>query len=190
MESEGRCGLVLGEAARAARASAAGHFAEGYTGTGFDEYLTFLNHNVTAAAVTVTCFLDGGAPVVKNIVVGPSNRRTIAVHDAAEGFGQGHEVAVRVATTIPGGVVVERPSYVNYAGSMGGGVTGDDANSTRPDRDPQGPMVAALHGAALTPPPGVVPGPTRARQRRRNPGDPGQEGSCRSGLAGMPATSV
>jgi hypothetical protein len=36
-------------------------------------------------------------------------RRTVTVHDPAEGVGRGREVAAKVETSHPGGIVAERP---------------------------------------------------------------------------------
>jgi hypothetical protein len=99
-------------------------FGEGYTGAGFDEYLTILNPNAAPAPVTITYYLGGGqAPVVKALTVPANARYTVTVHDPREGVGRGHEVSARVETTLAEGIVVERPIYFRYAGSMGA-VTG------------------------------------------------------------------
>ncbi|MCC6629575.1 MAG: hypothetical protein IT340_19525 [Chloroflexi bacterium] len=98
-------------------------FAEGYTGVGFDEYLTILNPNSTATVTEITYFLAQGAPVVKTITVPANSRYTVTVHDKKEGVGRDQAVSARVTTTNPGGIVVERPMYFTYGGSLGG-VTG------------------------------------------------------------------
>jgi YVTN family beta-propeller protein len=98
-------------------------FAEGYTGQGFDEYLTIMNPNDAEAPTTITYFLADGATVTKHLVVGAHHRRTVAVHEAREGVGRGREVAARVETTHPGGIIAERPMYFAYAGGITGGHT-------------------------------------------------------------------
>jgi hypothetical protein len=99
-------------------------FAEGYTGAGFDQYLTLMNPNPAAAPVTITYYLGGGqAPVVKQLTVPANSRATVTVHDATLGVGRAYAVSARVETTLAGGIVVERPIYFRYAGSMGA-VTG------------------------------------------------------------------
>jgi hypothetical protein len=99
-------------------------FAEGYTGAGFDEYLAILNPNGAPAPVTITYYLGGGQPPVgKQLTVPASSRATVAVHDPAQGVGRGREVSARVETTLAAGIVVERPVYFRYQGSMGA-VTG------------------------------------------------------------------
>ena len=103
-------------------------FAEGYTGAGFDEYLTILNPNASPAPVTITYFLGGGgAPVTRSLTVPAASRQTLAVHDPALGVGRGQEVAAKVETSNAGGVVVERPMYFTYNGSMGPVTGGHDA---------------------------------------------------------------
>jgi hypothetical protein len=96
-------------------------FAEGYTGAGFDEYLTIMNPNSTAAAVTITYFLGSGAPITKHLSVPGSRRHTVIVHETAEGVGRNQAVSARVTTTHAGGIVVERPMYFNYGGFSQGG---------------------------------------------------------------------
>lgn len=92
-------------------------FAEGYTGDGFDEYLTIMNPSGDAANVTITYFLASGAPIVKNFTVTGNSRDTVVVHDANRGVGPGQAVSAKVESTI--GIVVERPMYFRYTGSMG-----------------------------------------------------------------------
>src|SRR5688572_27905441 len=67
-------------------------FAEGYTVTCVDQYLTILNPNVASAPVAITYSPGGGrVPVVKNITVPANARYTVIVHDPAEGVGRGQE---------------------------------------------------------------------------------------------------
>jgi hypothetical protein len=64
------------------------YFAEGYTGEGFDEYLTILNPNSAPAPVTITYYLGGGRPPVeKRLVVPATARSTVAVHDRCSASG-------------------------------------------------------------------------------------------------------
>lgn len=94
------------------------YFAEGYTGPGFDEYLTILNPNTTAAPVTITYFLGSGGPIVKTITVPAQQRYTVTVHDTREGVGPDQAVSALVETTNAGGIVVERPMYFLYGGTV------------------------------------------------------------------------
>ena len=123
---------VMGVTAPAPRP---GYFAEGYTGAGFDEYLTILNPNPAAAPVTITYYLGGGqAPVVKTLTVPASSRATVAVHDAALGVGRGQEVAAqgrddqrrrrssssgRSTSATRGGMGERRPAATTSLGATG-----------------------------------------------------------------------
>jgi hypothetical protein len=102
-------------------------FAEGYTGLGFDTFLTILNPQPVDAPLTVTYFLAGDQPPRVHQRVAPaSSRLTIAVHDPNDGVGRDQAVSMLVESAVPGGIVVERPSYFRYgpAGAMTGGHTG------------------------------------------------------------------
>jgi hypothetical protein len=108
-------------AAGAPAAAASWLFAEGYTAAGFDEYLTILNPNPSAAPVTITYYFPIGGPVTRSLTVGATSRATVAVHEEGPGVGRGKEVGARVATTGPGGIVVERPMYFRYGAGIDGG---------------------------------------------------------------------
>jgi hypothetical protein len=108
------------------------YFAEGYTGPGFDEYLTIQNPNNTSGSVRLSYFVEGQAsPETRDISVEARSRTTIAVHlpstAGPEGpgtnpgglgrLGSGH--AARITSSLP--VVVERPMYFVYGNSIDGG---------------------------------------------------------------------
>jgi hypothetical protein len=95
------------------------YFAEGYTGDGFDQSLIILNPHATDAQVTITYYLESGAPVIKNITVPNRYRSIVLVYDAGLGVGRGKAVSAKVETTHPNGVIAERPIYFTYNGSMG-----------------------------------------------------------------------
>jgi subtilisin family serine protease len=97
------------------------HFAEGYTGDGFDEYLTIFNPSAGAAPVRVTYYLRGGPPQVRELVVQPRAQAVLPVHEAGLGVGRGQEVSATVESTSGAGIVVERTVYFRYAGSLTGG---------------------------------------------------------------------
>jgi hypothetical protein len=120
--SQGQTGAEGRVQAAADPAATTWYFAEGYTGAGFDQYLVVLNSHATAAPVTITYYLNGGAPLTRTLTVAPYSRATVAVHDAAQ-VGRGKEVSAKVETGHPGGVVAERPIYFSYGGSMDGGHT-------------------------------------------------------------------
>jgi hypothetical protein len=89
-------------------------FAEGYTGTGFDEYLTIMNPSDDAATLEITYFLSTGALPPVTLTVAGNSRTTISVHGTAQGVGRGQAVAARVRSTNGVGIVVERPMYFTY----------------------------------------------------------------------------
>ena len=84
---------VLGATAPATRWS----FAEGYTGAGFDTFLTILNWDSSRdAAVRITYYRKGKPPVTRALTAPASRRVTVAVHDPVLGVGRGAEVAMTV----------------------------------------------------------------------------------------------
>jgi hypothetical protein len=98
-------------------------FAEGYTGTGFDEYLVVLNPHATRASVTITYYLNGGAgPIVRTLTVPAASRATVRVHDGGQ-VGRGQEVSAKVESTNGVSIVVERPMYFVYSGAIDGAHT-------------------------------------------------------------------
>jgi hypothetical protein len=55
-------------------------FAEGYTGEGFEEWLTLQNPNGEPAYVNVTYMFRGGGTQVQELVVGANSRETVDVN--------------------------------------------------------------------------------------------------------------
>jgi hypothetical protein len=100
------------------------YFAEGYTGAGFDEYLTVLNPNTVAATVRVTYLFDGAPSRERTVTAPRQSRLTIPVHDEAQGAGRRGAVAAIVSSDVPGGIVVERPIYFRYTGATMAGIDG------------------------------------------------------------------
>jgi hypothetical protein len=99
------------------------NFAEGFTGPGFDEYLTIMNPGAAGTAA-LTYFIEGQTtPTTRNVPLNANSRTTVVVHDGQStgnpgGLGRlqvGH--STRVVSTVP--VVVERPMYFDYMGSAG-----------------------------------------------------------------------
>jgi hypothetical protein len=97
------------------------YLAEGYTGAGFDAYLTIQNPNPGPATVRITYYLRAGGPVVRELSVPGTSRVTVAIHDPAQGVGRDQEVAARVESTNGVTIVVERPSYFRYGTTVDGG---------------------------------------------------------------------
>jgi hypothetical protein len=97
------------------------YFAEGFTG---DEYLTFIslmNPGSHPANVTATFNLDGAAPVVRNLIVPPNSRRTIAAHDPIAGPGPGWAFGVEITADHPimAQEVLVKPSESLAHGTIG-----------------------------------------------------------------------
>jgi len=90
------------------------YFGEGYTGGGFDEWLTVQNPNAVVANLTVTYYTPTGAPIVRNHPVQPQSRYTIPVNSDA---GENLEVSTYVLSDQP--VICERPMYFFYQGYHG-----------------------------------------------------------------------
>jgi hypothetical protein len=97
---------------------------EGYTGNGFNEYLTFQNPNGVDVSVTITYLRSNGTTVVRSGVILPANqRKTVAVHNAADpaGLGPNEEFSVKVTVNSGGSVLVERVMYFRYNSTATGG---------------------------------------------------------------------
>jgi len=103
------------------------YFAEGYTGDGFDEWLTLQNPNSSSVDVAVTYMIKGEANQSRTYSVGPETRATIKVNDA---IGNNKEVSMHVSSASP--IIAERPMYFNYMNKWNGGhnVIGATASST------------------------------------------------------------
>jgi len=78
------------------------YFAEGYTGFGFQEYLTVANLTAIDQPLTVDYLLKGGPPISRNRVMPASGRLTI---DVNADVGPGQEVAVHLHSP-PGALFV------------------------------------------------------------------------------------
>ena len=87
------------------------YLAEGYTGPGFEEWITVQNPSpATPANVRIRYLLDTGAAVERSVVIGPHSRFT----RFANADVPGHSVALEVFSDIP--IAVERPIYFDYIG--------------------------------------------------------------------------
>jgi len=91
-------------------------FAEGYTGPGFDEWLTLQNPQGAPADVTVTYMFRGGGTQAQTLTVGPFSRETVKVNDI---IGSNKEVSAMISASRP--IVAERPIYFRYHGTYVGG---------------------------------------------------------------------
>ncbi|MCC6626161.1 MAG: hypothetical protein IT340_02040, partial [Chloroflexi bacterium] len=90
------------------------YLAEGYTGAGFDTYLTLANPNAFSIAISVTFQYAGtsSGPGGTLEVVGANQRRTITVNNAA---GANKELSFKLESHAA--FVVERPMYFGNYGS-------------------------------------------------------------------------
>ena len=103
-------------------------FAEGYTGSGFQEYLTLQNPNPTSANVTIEYIYRWGGGTSQNVTVGPNTRETIDVNAVV---GPGKEVSAELSSDQP--IVAERPMYFSYKNDWTGGhnvIGAKDADTT------------------------------------------------------------
>lgn len=91
-------------------------FAEGYTGTNFEEWLCVQNATANTANLTITYFPEGASPITKTHQVSPNSRYTINVNEDA---GAGLSISARVDSDQA--VLVERPMYFNFQGQWTGG---------------------------------------------------------------------
>jgi hypothetical protein len=101
------------------------YFAEGYTGTGFVEYLTILNPSgIAASRVRFDFVFSAGPPQSLEVVVPPHARRTYNVNSIV---GPGREVSTKVSVVSGGGVVAERAMYFAADPALGAMVRGGHA---------------------------------------------------------------
>jgi hypothetical protein len=92
-------------------------FAEGYTGSGFEEWICIQNPGNEAAQVTITYYPEGGAaPIARQHQVAPNSRYTVPVNADA---GPNLAVSARVSSDKP--IICERPMYFNFRGVWNGG---------------------------------------------------------------------
>jgi hypothetical protein len=93
------------------------YFAEGYTGTNFQEYACLENPNASVADTWITCMFNDGTTMSKYYSLAPSSRLTVDINQLA---GAGKELSLRIVST-SAGIVAERPMYFNYNGTWTGG---------------------------------------------------------------------
>jgi pro-kumamolisin-like protein len=90
------------------------YFAEGYTGSGFTEYLTLANPNPAMTRVNVTYFLqNGSAPILKIYTVNAYSRKTINVNTEL-GIGVGVSMEVDSENYK---IIAERSMYFTFTGA-------------------------------------------------------------------------
>ncbi len=91
------------------------YFAEGYTGSGFQEWLTLLNPNGATANITIQYSFRGGGGKTQTMSIGPNSRSTVDVNTAA---GTNKEVSIDIMSDQK--IIAERPMYFSFSGIDGG----------------------------------------------------------------------
>jgi subtilisin family serine protease len=99
------------------------YLAEGYTGEGFHEFICLGNPQAQLAEVKIT-FLASGKTLIRLYRVEGMHRMTV---DVNRELGTGCEVSAIIESDLP--LVVERPVYFNYRGTITGGHCGVAARS-------------------------------------------------------------
>jgi subtilisin family serine protease len=94
------------------------YLAEGYSGAGAETFILVQNPNPESASVFVTYQLQDGAEIVRQHLVAPESRYTIAAHAAGE-VGQGEAFSTLVESDLP--VIVERAMYFSSGGHNSAG---------------------------------------------------------------------
>lgn len=95
-------------------------FAEGYTGAGFEEWLTLYSPRESGGAdgtdVTINCLFQGGEEQSLKVHLDPDRRHTLFINQLA---GEGKDVSLELSADEP--FLAERPIYFNYKGVCRGG---------------------------------------------------------------------
>jgi hypothetical protein len=92
------------------------YFAEGYTGSGFQEYLCLGQPGATPLDVAVTYLFADGTSQQATYAVPAKSRYTVDVNSAV---GAGKDVSIKCFAESP--FVAGRPMYFNYNGVWTGG---------------------------------------------------------------------
>jgi hypothetical protein len=91
-------------------------FAEGYTGSGFEEWLCLANPGTSPTTAHVTYMFEDGSTQTQDVPLGATTRETVFVNGAV---GPGRDVSIKVTSDTP--IVAERPMYFAYKGAWTGG---------------------------------------------------------------------
>ncbi len=101
------------------------YFAEGYTGSGFEEWLCLHNPNSVSATVTVTYMFRKSGTFTQTLSLEANTRETISVNSIV---GYDKEVSIKVESNKA--IVAERSMYFNYQNKWQGGHNTIGATST------------------------------------------------------------
>ena len=97
------------------------YFAEGYTGPGFDEYLSLLNPDpVQAAHVDILYYFGDGSTKSVGWTIPAHSRSTVHVNDPSQA-GPNQQVSAEVRSLDGVPFLAERPIYFDYRGKWTGG---------------------------------------------------------------------
>jgi hypothetical protein len=99
------------------------YLAEGFTGGGFATFILIQNTTSFTASVTATYAIQGGGQIVKNHVVPPNARYTIAAHDLSE---VGVDAAFSTLITSDRDIIVERAMYFPGGAHASTGIASPD----------------------------------------------------------------
>jgi P pilus assembly chaperone PapD len=108
---------VIGQAGPAAQSAYS--FAEGYTGSGFDEWLTVQNPTSNTEHLNLTVMNGNGQTYAQSLTVGPKTRLTVNVTQlVAQHLAANRSVSMTLLSQ--GGVpfVAERPMYWSTGGVL------------------------------------------------------------------------
>ncbi|MEJ5187298.1 MAG: DUF5719 family protein, partial [Candidatus Geothermincolales bacterium] len=114
-------GSVIDEGSNAmgvARPGSSWYLAEGCTRAGFEEWICLMNPGEEEANVALRFMLEDTSEREHEVIVPPNTRVTVKVNDVV---GPEHDVACEVMSDRP--VVVERPMYSLYRGTLPAGDT-------------------------------------------------------------------
>jgi len=122
-------------------------FAEGYTGPGFQEWLTIQNPGDTESQVEITYYTqEAGALPVRTVTVPARSRMNVRVNDDA---GPDYQLSCRLRVVSGPEIVAERPMYFDFRGIKGGHVVVGYV---------PGGTVATIVSASSSPAPAADPG--------------------------------
>jgi hypothetical protein len=86
------------------------YFAEGWTGSGFDEFVALFNtHSSAYAFVTMQYMFPDGGVTTRYVYIAPKTRQTINVNAEVEA---NQAVSIKVTSDMP--IIAERMMYFNY----------------------------------------------------------------------------
>jgi len=92
------------------------YFAEGTTRPGFEEWICLFNPGEEVAEVVITYIFADGTTMEQAVSLTPHSRNTISVNAYV---GEGRDVSLAIESSRP--IMVERPVYFSYQGSITGG---------------------------------------------------------------------